>query len=291
MDNLIELFCIVDDFCQQILPALEATMLEASGQKRGKPCRLTTSEIITIMIYFHQVRFRDFKTFYLQYVNVHLSSAFPNLVSYSRFVELMPRALVFLCLFVHFQQKTFTGLYFIDSTTLAVCHIKRAKSNKVFKKLAKKSKSTMGWFYGFKLHLVINDRGELLAFRLSPGNLDDRQVVDKMTVGLTGKLVGDKGYISQSLFNLLYQRGLQLITKLRKNMKNKIMPLVDKMLLRKRAIVESVIDQLKNISQIEHSRHRSPVNFMVNLVAGLAAYTLQPKKPSLNIDHLLLTQI
>jgi hypothetical protein len=139
----------------------------------------------------------------------------------------------------------------------------------------------MGWFFGFKLHIVINDKGELMAFKMTPATTDDRIPVDAMTQSLEGKLVGDKGYISQKLFDKLYQRGLQLITKIRKNMKNKLMPLFDKLLLRKRAIIESVNDQLKNISQIEHSRHRSIANFMVNLVAGLVAYILQPKKPSL----------
>ena len=146
----------------------------------------------------------------------------------------------------------------------------------------------MGWFFGFKLHIVINDKGELIAFKMTPANTDDRVPVDEMTQGLKGKLFGDRGYISQTLFNTLYQRGLQLVTKIKKNMKNKLMPLIDKLLLRKRAIVETVFDQLKNISQIEHSRHRSINNFMVNLVGGLAAYILQPKKPSLNLQPVLL---
>lgn len=136
---------------------------------------------------------------------------------------------------------------------------------------------------------MINDKGEILAFKVTPGTTDDRVPVDKMTQGLTGKLFGDRGYISQELFDKLYQRGLQLITRIKKNMQNKMMPLVDKLLLRKRAIIESVNDQLKNISQIEHTRHRSPTNFMVNLVAALAAYALQPKKPSLNLEsHTLM---
>ena len=146
----------------------------------------------------------------------------------------------------------------------------------------------MGWFFGFKLHIVINDKGELIAFKMTPANTDDRVPVDEMTQGLKGKLFGDRGYISQTLFNALYQQGLQLVTKIKKNMKNKLMPLIDKLLLRKRAIVETVFDQLKNISQIEHSRHRSINNFMVNLVGALAAYILQPKKPSLNLQPVLL---
>ena len=150
-------------------------------------------------------------------------------------------------------------------------------------KLELLGKSSMGWFFGFKLHIVINDKGELMAFKMTQATTDDRIPVDQMTQGLEGKLIGDKGYLSKKLFDTLYQRALKLITKIKKNMKNKLMPLIDKLLLRKRAVVESVFDQLKNISQIEHSRHRSVTNFMVNLVSGLAAYCLQPKKPSIQL--------
>ncbi len=191
--------------------------------------------------------------------------------------------------FIAAQRKTPTGIYFVDSTVLRVCHHKRSHQNRVFKGLAKKCGSTMGWFYGFKLHLIVNDMGELMAFKLSQATTDDRVVLPEMAQSLTGKIIGDKGYISQDLFNRLYEKGLQLITKIRKNMKNKLMPIIDKILLRKPGVIESVFDQLKNISQIEHSRHRSVNNFMVNILAGLAAYCLQEKKPSLNIQRNLLT--
>ena len=282
-DNLVELYCVVDEFAKEFFPEFEKAQLECGMKQRHKECGLSASEIMTIMIYFHQLRFRDFKTYYTQYVQKHLCAEFPRLVSYNRFVELMPSILLPLCFFIHVQQKTQTGIYFIDATTIEVCHVKRASSNRVFRNIAKKGKSSMGWFFGFKLHLIINDRGEIMAFKLTPGNTDDRAPVEGMSEALTGKMFGDRGYISQELFDKLYQRGLQLITRIKKNMKNKLLPLIDKLLLRKRAIIESVNDQLKNISQIEHSRHRSINNFMVNLLAGLAAYVLQPKKPSLNL--------
>lgn len=131
----------------------------------------------------------------------------------------------------------------------------------------------------------------LLNFTLTPGNTDDRQPVPQLLQRLIGKVFADKGYISQTLAEkLLKTAGIQLITKLRRNMKNRLLPLSDRLLLRRRSIIESVIDQLKNISQIEHSRHRSPVNFLVNLVCGLIAYCHQPKKPSLVIEQNLLYQ-
>ena len=145
----------------------------------------------------------------------------------------------------------------------------------------------MDWFFGFKLHLVFNDRGELLNLLLTPGNVDDRQPVPKMVRKLFGKLFADKGYISKTLrAELLRTFNVQLVTGIRSNTKNALMPLMDKLLLRKRAIVETIIDQLKNISQIEHSRHRSPANFLVNLICGLIAYCRQPKKPSLGLGTL-----
>ena len=180
-----------------------------------------------------------------------------------------------------------TGISFIDSTTLDVCDTRRIHSHKVFDGVAQRGKSSTGWFYGFKLHLVINDMGEILAFALTPGNVDDRNLalIDRLSKGLFGKLFADKGYLSAKLFEHLFAKGVSLITKLKKNMKNVLMDFSDKILLRKRAVIECVNDFLKNICQIEHSRHRSQMNFLLNLVSGLAAYSFLPNKPSLHIDR------
>lgn len=280
------LFCAVDDFCKVFIPWWNITLIQFGVVKRVREPQLSISEIMTIIIHFHQSHYRDFKTYYLEYICEHLRDEFPALVSYNRFVELMPRVLLPLCSYLHTRKGDCTGISFVDSTRIVVCGNKRISRHKVFKNVAELGKSTLGWFFGFKLHLVVNDQGELLAFCLTPGNTDDRVPVPEMTTGLFGKLVGDKGYISQTLFEQLLQLGLQFITGIRKNMKNKLMPMVDKLLLRKRSIIETINDQLKNISQIEHSRHRSITNFMVNLVAGLAAYTHQEKKPALNLTDL-----
>ena len=246
---------------------------------------MVLSEIMTILIHFHQSHYRDFKAFYLLHVCRHLAGAFPQRLSYNRFVALIPTALVPLCVYLQTRKGQATGISFIDATSLVVCHNRRIYSHKVFKKIARRGKTSVDWFYGFKLHLVVNDCGELLAFQITAGNMDDRKPVPRLVKGLTGKLFGDRGYISQQLFETLLEQDLQLITKLRKGMKNKLLPLADKLLLRKRALIETINDQLKNISQIEHTRHRSVVNWMVNLLAGLAAYTHQPKKPSLNLSQ------
>lgn len=282
----LELFCDIDDFCLIFIPLWHITLLQQGVIHRVREPRLSVSEIMTIIIHFHQSHYRDFKAYYLEYVCNHLGAEFPNLVSYNRFIELMPRVLLPLCCYLHRRKGQVSGISFVDSTRITVCGNKRISRNQVFKEVAELGKSSLGWFFGFKLHLVVNDQGELLAFCLTPGNVDDREPVPDLVQGFFGKLFADKGYISQALFELLFEAGIQLVTGIRKNMKNRLVPLLDKLLARKRSLIETINDQLKNISQIEHSRHRSVTNFMVNLVAGLAAYTHQEKKPALNLADL-----
>ena len=277
------LFVEVDDFWSAFGQEYERRLLVDGQCHRRRRGQLCLSEIMTILIAFQTSHFRDFKHFYA-YLGHHHRQDFPDLVSYSRFVSWIPRAMMPLFAYlIHACLGPVSGISFIDSTALKVCGNKRISRHRVFHGLAALGKTTMGWFYGFKLHLIINDRGELLAFGLTPGNVDDRQPVGKMTRGLWGKLFGDKGYISLALFEQLYERSLKLITGIRKNMSHKLMELQEKILLRKRSLIETVNDQLKNVCQIEHTRHRSPVNFLVHLIAGLVAYAKQPKKPSLDI--------
>jgi transposase len=289
MESLLELFVHVDDFCQDFLPLLDGHLLESGAIQRRRARSLSVSEVMTILIHFHQSQYRNFKAYYCEHVLRHMGAEFPGLVSYTRFVDYIPSALFRLC--AYFQNTCLgdcTGISFIDSTSLDVCLNQRIASHKVFAGLAGRGKTSTGWFFGFKLHLVINDRGELLNVRLTPGNVDDRKPVPHLVRKLFGKVYGDKGYISQPLYDLLRQTfGIQFMTKLRSNSKNRSpMSLMDRILLRKRAIIETVIDQLKNISLIEHSRHRSVTSFMVNLLCGLIAYAHKPKKPSLGREAL-----
>ena len=283
--SLLELFCDVDDFCLEFEPKWHAQLLESGVKRRKRQGGLCLSEIMTILIHFHQSRYRDFKSYYTLHVREHLSQEFPGLVSYQRFVELMPRALVALAVYLRRSFGNCTGISFIDSTPLAVCRNQRISQHKVFAGLAARGMSSMGWFFGFKLHLVVNDQGELLECFLTPGNVDDRRPVPHLVKHLFGKLFGDKGYISQKLSKeLMDTLGLHLVTFLRSNMNGRLLPHDDVILLRKRSLIETIIDQLKNGSQIEHSRHRSPINFVINLFAGLIAYCRQPKKPSLDLN-------
>ena len=283
MSRLIAMFCDIDDFCTRFEPLYHRHLLQARPRARARRTELALSAIMTILVYFHSSHYRTFKHYYTDYVQPYLRPYFPTLVSYTRFVELLPRALVPLCCYLRTRTGRCTGIAFIDSTPLAVCHNRRIGAHKVFQGWATRGKTSMGWFYGFKLHVVVNDEGELLAFCLTPGHVDDRQPVPHLTKALFGQLFGDRGYISQALHDALFAQGLELLTKIRKNMRNRLMRLWDKLLLRKRSLIETVNDQLKNISQIEHTRHRSVTGFMVNLLAGLIAYSYQPKKPSLGI--------
>jgi hypothetical protein len=289
MLSLEDLFCSVDDFCQTFEPQWKKQLLGFGLQIRNRRSNLSLSEIMTILIGFHQSCYRNFKTYYQEKVQIDWADAFPELVSYQRFVEWIPNTLVPMCAYLRSCFGKCSGISFMDSTALKVCHNRRISQHKVFENLAARGKTSVDWFFGFKLHLVVNDRGELLNIILTPGNTDDRTPVPQLLQQLFGKVFADKGYVSQRLAKqLLKTAGIQLITKLKRNMKQRLMLLNDRLMLTKRSIVESIIDQLKNISQIEHSRHRSPVNCFVNVLGGLIAYCHQPKKPSIAIDRNLL---
>ena len=284
--SLLELYCDIDDFCQIYEPFWHQGLV-ANGKQRLRECQMSMSEMMTIVVHFHQKRFRDFKTYYTQHVMQHLRGEFPTLVSYSRFVQLMPRILLALCAYLRYCYGQCRGIAFIDSTALAVCHNRRISQHQVFDGIAERGHTSVDWFYGFKLHLVVNDCGEILSCCVTPGNTDDRRPVPKLVQRLFGKLFGDKGYLSQPLADeLIEDYALELVTKVRSNMKPQAHHEIDQFFLRKRAIIETIYDQLKNISQIEHTRHRSLLGFMINLLGGLIAYCHQPKKPSLNLQFL-----
>ena len=289
IDKITEIFCKTDDFCQEFHKIQEGHILSSTTKRksRDRTFKMSDSEVITILIIFHYGQFRNLKHFYLNYVQKHLKSEFPITVSYNRFVELQKKTLIPMAVMLKTScLGTCTGISFIDSTPIKACHIKREKQNKVFNGIATKGQCSMGWFYGLKLHIVINDKGEILDFLITQGHIDDREPLKQKSFHdkIFGKLFGDKGYIGKDLFENLFIDGIHLITKVRKNMKNSLMHINDKVLLRKRALVESVNDELKNICQIEHTRHRCFENFVANILSGLIAYHFLPKKPSLNLE-------
>lgn len=287
-DKITEIFFEIDEFSKVFEPALRKNLLAAGKKTRNRPGRMSMGEVMTISTIYHVSGFKNFKHFYIYYVQKYMQGEFPETVSYNRFVELMQSNMLPLVLFM----KTCclgkcTGISFVDSTPIRVCKNKRIGNNKVFDGIATTGRSTMGWFHGFKLHLVVNDKGEVLDFVITQANVDDRQPLKEGNIlrRIFGSLYADKGYISKDLAAMLFGDGLHLVTGIRNNMKNVLMTLRDKILLRKRSVIETINDQLKNICDAEHSRHRSFGNFITNLVSSLIAYSFQEKKPSIKFDR------
>jgi len=252
--------------------------LLGNGKNAGRKRKLSTSEILTITIYFHASGFKDFKTYYRTMIQGFLRNAFSGTVSYNRFIELRQESMVMLILFAKMKGLgACDGISVIDSCKLQVCHVRREYSHKVFKGLAAKGKTSTGWFYGFKLHLIINSVGELISFFITPGNIADNnaEILEKLTDEIFGKLIADKGYIGA--FAQLYKKGIELVHRIRKNMKNKLMNLYDKLLLRKRGVVESVIGILKEEHSLEYTGLRSMTAFIAHVCSAIIAYSFREK--------------
>jgi hypothetical protein len=267
------IYYLVDNVCK-IYNEWEKEKLLPSTKIRHRVGNLSLAELLTIVLYFYLSPCKDFKNYYLYFLPAKYSGYF-KLVSYSRIIQLWPSlALPLVILFQQLKGEE-TGIYFIDSTKLQICHNKRTSSNRVFGRIAKIGKSSYGWFMGFKLHLIINNKGEIMAIKITKGNKSDLSTASSLTKGLQGKLFGDKGYISKDLFNKLYARDLRLFTGIRKDMKNYLLELEDKILLRKRVLIESVFNILKNRMCLEHTRHRSPLNFLTHILACVVSYTIE----------------
>lgn len=278
--DITTLFVCLDDFCKLYESALKSNALP-KGKTRQRQGYLRLSEILFIEILYHFSPYKNFKYFYLHEIMDRRRDCFDKLPCYDRFLVLKQQLFMPLTLLLHSLSGEETGLYFADSTPLKVCHNKRINSHKVFKGLAARGKSTMGWFFGFKLHIIINHKGQLMAVKITPGNVDDRVALEKISAHLRGKIYADKGYIGNKIFAKLWEKGLHLVTGIRRNMKNYLMPYIDKILLKKRFIVETIFGVMKTDFNLEHSRHRSPVNAFVSILACLVAYAYKTDKPKI----------
>ena len=286
--DITALCCCLDDFCK-VFGDWEAHRLIPSPTRRRRPGKLSRSEMLFIVVLFHLSPFKHFKAFYRYGIGQQHRACFGDLPHYDRFVSLMPRLFAPLMVPLHSVSGEETGVYFADSTKLAVCHNRRIHRHRVFDGLAARGKTSMGWFYGLKLHFVIHHKGQIMALKITPGNTADSTVLDKMSRHLAGKLYADKGYIGRELFHKLWRRGLHLITSIRRNMRNYLMPLADKVMLRKRFVIETVLDTLKSEMGLEHSRHRSVINAMVHVLSCLVAYAFRPGKPSISLTAQKIT--
>lgn len=276
--KLTEIFIQCDDFCKK----LHAYQLANNYEMHVPDKLMTESEMMSIVIFYHLSGMKCFKYYYQQCIQKSLSSYFTNSYSYYRFVYLMQKLNFPLFAFLSAcRLSTTTDGNYIDATKLVVCHNKRIFSHKVFDGIAKRGKSSTGWFFGLKLHAVINQYGQLVVFNITSGNVADNNpsLLEKLTKRLTGFLYGDAGYIS-SIANNLKMKGLELITKLRENMKPKDITPQQKHYLKHRGLIESVFHLMKDFCDIDHTRHRSSKNFFINLWAGLIAYSFLDSLPS-----------
>jgi len=278
--DITALYVCLADFCKLYNSCLKYYCLPSQKQ-RYRQGYLSLEEILFIEVYFHFSPYKDFKHYYLYGICLEHRNKFGKLPCYQRFVALKKQMIMPLTILLHCLTGEQTGLYFADSTSLKVCHNQRIFNHKVFAGLAQRGKTTMGWFFGLKLHLVLNHKGQIMAVRITPGNTDDRPALIRMLTGLKGKCFADKGYLGKEIFQALWQKGIHLITGIRKNMKTYLMPYLDKILLRKRFLIETVFGILKTDMNLEHSRHRSPMNAFVHIMATLVAYSYKINKPKI----------
>jgi hypothetical protein len=283
--ELTTIFYHVDNFCKLFEKEFSKNVLSDGKGMRQKEMGLSVSEVITILVYYHASGYKNFKHFYEK--SHELKPAFPGLLSYNRFTELQQKVILPLALFAKLcSSNPCDGISFIDSFPLQVSHQKRISSHKTFRGLAARGKTSVGWFYGFKVHVVINKQGEIVDFVITSGNVSDNNanVITHLMQTVWGKIFGDKGYLlNPDFWKKLYLEGKEVVTKIRSNMKNKLMNLVDKMILKKRGVIESVGAVLKEDLNIQHSRYRSPITLFINVFSALIAYQFRPHKPSIKL--------
>lgn len=239
------------------------------------------SEVLTILCNFHFSGYRDFKRYFDNEISIKLATAFPNLVSYSRFIELEGESIDYLTEYLddNIKEQELNGNFYIDTTIIFVCNVKRIFNHKVFKDAAR-TRIRNEWFYGFKLHFVINDKGEIIRYLITPANKHDISVLEELTAGLKGKIAGDKAYFSNPIKEKLKNNGLRLITYDKKNFKSNNLSEEDKIFLKGRNIIETIFGILKYPMNLQHTRHRSPINFKCNIFSCLIAYSFS-KYPSI----------
>lgn len=275
------IFTIVDDFCKIYQDWISHKLL-SSGKQRIREGKLSLSESLSIMIFYHFSPYKNFKAYYQHFIINN--SLFKNPPCYERFIQIIPSLFLPLIIMMHHLSGKKTGTYYVDSTHFAVCKNIRINNHKTFAGLAGRGHSSIDWFYGFRMHMIINDKSEIIAVKITKGNKDDRKAFEEMALNkdLKGKCYGDKAYISKDMFIRLYRKGLTVITGIKKNMKNYLIPLLDKIFLRKRFIIETIFGYIKEHFNLRPNKHRSPANFFASLFAALIAYQLKPIKPLLS---------
>lgn len=254
------IFSLVDDFCKAYEDWVKHKLL-SSGKQRNRGGKLSLSEEISIIIFYHFSEFKHLKIFYRHFGTD--GKWFKNPPCYDRFIQIIPSLFLPIVIMMHYLSGRKTGIYYVDSTHFSVCKNIRISSDKTFKGLASRGHSSIDWFYGFKLHMIINDKSEIIAIKITKGNTDDRKAFEEMAIrqNLKGKCYADKGYLSKDLFTRLFHKGLILITGIKRNMKNYLIPILDKLYHRKRFIIETIFGYIKEHFNVRPNKHRSPTNF------------------------------
>jgi hypothetical protein len=283
---LYQIFIDADDFIKAFEAYQLTHRLGCSSSRPGPKRSMCKSEVLSILIFYHYSGYKCFQYYYESLILKDLQSFFPQAVSYTHFVASMKDVAKHLYLFAQLRCAASErgGIYFADSKKLPVCDNQRIRANKVFKGVAGRGKSSTGWFYGLKAHLLVNNVGQIVQFVITSANFADnnKAVLDKLLAHIQGKCFADKGYLTK-FFEHFLQKGVQIITKIRSNMKNSLVQMSDKLWLRKRAIIESINDILMSVLDIDHTRHRSPWNAIIHAIAGITAYSYYPTKPSVFI--------
>jgi len=292
MENIEEIFYYVDEFCKSFEKWFQKTQLSSRlkrKRKRKKKLNMALSEIATIVLMFHKSGYRCFKDYYLYLLRSH-GNDFRNMVCYDRFTALIRRALPALMMMLNALAGEVTEVMFMDSTPYCVCKIRRCARHKVFAGIAAKSKTSTGWFFGLKLHFLFNSNGEIVRLKVTPGNVDDRSGAKDILSDIVGKVFADRGYLGKEFFAEMFRKRVQVITRIKKNMKNILMDMRDKLLLKKRMIVESIFSSIKSCNTFENSRHRNVDNAFCHILSALIMYQLRSDKPTFFAQTSLLQQ-
>lgn len=277
---LIAIFCFVDDFHEHILTLLRPALIRPHQQHPPlKRRNLSTTELVSLALFFQFTGHRSWRDFY-KYIKTHYRQDFPDLPSYRNFVAAMnalsPYAVILLQAFCAlFRQTTpATAAKFADSTNLPVCSIKREFSHQVMKLFATKSKTTMGWFYGLRLHVLCNELMQILECRITTATVGERAALESMWNYIFGLIVADAGYLGQEFQTRARSLGKQLLTGARANMK-KLLTKKQHELLQLRQVIETIFSVLKTRLGLGSTLPRSPLGHFARYVWCLAAYQLK----------------
>ena len=275
-ETLYHIFDQIDNLLKTMSASLKRKLLSDLRPKGGRPSGLSLQAILAFGIFRFATGVKDVKHYHRKLLSSY-SKELGRIPNYGNFNALMNQAtpyVIFLLQWICYcHQSAGGGLYFMDSTPMKVCENKRIFDHKVCEDMAQRGKSSMGWFFGFKLHVVCDSLGRLVSLLITPGNTDDRKFALKLLKGLRGLCVADAGYVSKKLMQELYQQGLLLLTDVRNSMK-RLMSETQHGLLKLRQRIEGVFSCLKHRLKAEASIARSPLGYLSRCLYACLTFAL-----------------